>query len=89
MGLDLYVSLFDIARYRERVEPTLCNYFATGQLGDVLLLLQDAKLVSKNSESCDIQASIDILNGTAFYGPALDHTPPFPDAKSSREDLDT
>jgi hypothetical protein len=89
MGLDLYISLFDVAKYRQLVEPTLRNYFGAGRPDEILLLLQDAKLLSSNSEFCDIQSSIDILNGTEFYGPAVNHIPPYSGAKATRADLDT
>ena len=96
MGLDYYVALFDIAQYRQRVEPALKKYFETGECIDILLLLQEAKTLSGSdlpesvSLACSelIQSSINILNGIEFYGPSVNHVPPSPDSKTSREDLD-
>jgi hypothetical protein len=87
MGFDLHVGLFDIAKYRQRVEPALKNYFATGDRTDILCLLEEAKQFSAHPSDL-IQSSINILQGTEFYGPSVNHIPPSPEATTNRQDLD-
>ena len=87
MGFDLYISLFDLAQYRERVEPALQNYFASGEANDILRLLEEVR--QRSGEASDlIQSSISILNGSEFYGPSFNHIPPAPGARTNRQDLD-
>lgn len=87
MGFDIYISLFHISQYRERVEPALRNYFATGERGEIVGLLEEVKQLS-TEPSTVIQSSINILNGKEFYCPSLKHVPSSPGATTSREDLD-
>jgi len=88
MGLDIWISLFDVSQYGQRVEPALRKYFETSDCTDILLLLNEVKSGSR-SDSEMIQSSIDILNGVEFYGPSVSHIPTSPQSKTSREDLDT
>jgi hypothetical protein len=87
MGFDLHVGLFDIGKYRQSVEPALKNYFATGDCRDILCLLEEVSQLSADL-SDPIQSSIDILQGTEFYGPSVNHIRPSPEATTSRKDLD-
>lgn len=92
MGADVYLQLFNLKRYRGDVGPALRRYSEERQVDLLIRLLADCITASRNTSVLNspemLQESIDILAGRIFYGPALNHVRPFPEAVTARADLD-